>query len=132
MEKNVTITTFTDPMMGLSYECEPIFRKLETHFGSSASFQNRMGVLVQDVRDFMIPSDEGGTLEETMQNYNARLARIYESEESIGGMPIHMDSACFRPCTPPHAHFAWRIKQCSWWLQHWLMVSCTDCGMQPL
>ena len=23
----ITLTTFTDPMMGLSYECEPVMRK---------------------------------------------------------------------------------------------------------
>ena len=91
MEEKVIITTFTDPMMGLSYECEPIFRKLETHFGHRVAFRYRMGVLVRDVHDFMIPADEGDTPAQSIQNYNARLAKIYESEESISGMPICMD-----------------------------------------
>ena len=28
----VIITTFTDHMMGLSYECKPLFRRLEAHY----------------------------------------------------------------------------------------------------
>ena len=31
MEK-ITLTTFTNPLMGLSYECKPIFRKLVMHY----------------------------------------------------------------------------------------------------
>ena len=37
MEK-VTLTTFTDPMMGLSYECEPVYRRLEVRFGGRIAF----------------------------------------------------------------------------------------------
>ena len=93
MEK-ITLTIFTDPMMGLSYECEPIFRKLETHFAGQIEFRYTMGLLVRDVRDFMIPSDYASTTEQSIRNYNARLAKIYESEESISGMPINMDGFC--------------------------------------
>ncbi|MBR0510886.1 MAG: hypothetical protein IJJ85_12285 [Clostridia bacterium] len=32
MEK-VILTIFTDPMMGLSYECEPIFDRLKNEYG---------------------------------------------------------------------------------------------------
>ena len=39
MKEKVILTTFTDPMMGLSYECEPIFRKLETHFARATAFK---------------------------------------------------------------------------------------------
>ena len=45
----LTITTFTDPMMGLSYESEPLFRKLETHYDGSISFKNVMSGLVCNV-----------------------------------------------------------------------------------
>ena len=41
--------TFTDPMMGLSYECEPIFRKLETHFPGRIEFIYVMSGLVRNV-----------------------------------------------------------------------------------
>lgn len=90
----ITLTTFTDPMMGLSYECEPIFRKLETHFAGQIEFKYSMGLLVRDCYEFMIPSDYSNTPEETINRYNARLAKIYESEESISGMPIIMDRFC--------------------------------------
>ena len=78
----ITLTTFTDPMMGLSYECEPIMRKLETHFAGQIEFRYAMGLLVRDVHDFMMPEDYADTEAESISRYNARLARIYESEES--------------------------------------------------
>lgn len=54
---HVTITTFTDPMMGLSYECEPIFRKLETHFENHIEFKYVMSGLVRDVYHFVDKRD---------------------------------------------------------------------------
>lgn len=62
----MTLTTFTDPMMGLSWEMEPVYRKLETHFGNAVEFSYRMGLLarhplisVQEVREaFDLPSDD--------------------------------------------------------------------------
>lgn len=39
MKEKGILTTFTAPMMGLSYECEPIFRKLETHFAGQIAFR---------------------------------------------------------------------------------------------
>ena len=90
----ITLTTFTDPMMGLSYECEPVMRKLETHFAGQIEFHYAMGLLVRNVHDFMMPEDYADTEAESISRYNARLARIYESEESISGMPIHMDGFC--------------------------------------
>lgn len=88
----VTITTFTDPMMGLSYECEPVFRKLETHFAGQVSFDYRMGLLVDDVYRLVDPNDmrEGAAV--AIDRYLKRLARIYEHEESIAGMPINMSN----------------------------------------
>ena len=77
--KKVTILTFTDPMMGLSYESEPVFRKLETHFGGSINFKYLMSVLVKNVYDLVDPSDLSVSKEFALRNYNARLAKIYES-----------------------------------------------------
>ena len=84
----VTILTFTDPMMGLSYESEPIFRKLEIHFEGSINFKYLMSVLVKNVYDLVNPADLSISKELALKNYNARLAKIYENEESISGMPI--------------------------------------------
>lgn len=76
------ITTFTDPMMGLTYECEPIYDKLKVRY-PQIEFRWVMSLLVRDVSDFMLPN-------ETIAQYNKRLAKIYESEQSIGGLPIKM------------------------------------------
>lgn len=89
MEK-IILTIFTDPMMGLSYESEPILRKLETHFPGQIEFRYAMGLLVRDVWDFMTPEERAMPPADGIARYNARLAKIYESEESIGGLPIHM------------------------------------------
>ena len=85
------MTIFTDPMMGLSYESEPVIRQLETHFSELLDIRYAMCVLVGDVRHFMIPDDMAETPELTLRNYNHRLASIYRKEEEINGMPIAME-----------------------------------------
>ncbi|HHW7579602.1 TPA: DsbA family protein [Mannheimia haemolytica] len=89
--KQVKIYNFTDPMMGLSYESEPFFRRLDTHFGRQVALQFVMGGLVRDVADFMTLDDFKDGKERAFQRYNARLAKIYEAEQAISGMPIKMD-----------------------------------------
>lgn len=88
--KKVTILHFTDPMMGLSYEMEPIFRKLETHFDEKIIFTNVMSVLVKNVFDFVNPADLSVSMNFALEKYLVKLAKIYESEEKISGMPILM------------------------------------------
>lgn len=90
----VKITTFTDPMMGLSYECEPMFRKLETHYGEQIEFEYVMSGLVRDVYQFVNTADLRFGEKEAIERYNKRLAKIYEGEESISGMPINMNGFC--------------------------------------
>lgn len=90
----ITLTTFTDPMMGLSYECEPIFRKLETHFAGQIEFKYSMGLLVRNVYELCDCNELAQSPALGLHHYNARLAKIYESEESISGMPINMDGFC--------------------------------------
>ena len=96
----LTITTFTDPMMGLSYECYPIFRKLETHFPGNLKFPVVMCCLVRDVHALLDPADLPHGEAYAIERYNHRLARIYESEEPISGMPINM--AGFQLFSPEH------------------------------
>ena len=91
MNKKIIITTFTDPMMGLSWEYEPAFRKLETHFTEIIEFRYIMSVLVPDVYRLTDPNDLRISKEFALKNYNKRLAKIYESEEAISGMPINME-----------------------------------------
>lgn len=90
----VILTTFTDPMMGLSYECEPLFRRLETHFEGKIEFRYIMAGLVRDVSDFMTAEERAETRrdpESGIARYCRRLADIYRSEEPISGMPIRME-----------------------------------------
>ena len=87
----IIITTFTDPMMGLTYECEPIYDKLKEHYGDALEFKYIMAGLVRDVSDFMTPDELALPAKEGIRKYNKRLAGIYKSEESIGGLPINMN-----------------------------------------
>ena len=99
--ERIVLTTFTDPMMGLSYEHEPVLRQLETHLGAQIEFRTVMALLVRDAHDFMTAQERSRTPEERFRLYNARLARIYQSEEAIGGLPILMDGfALFAPDRP--------------------------------
>lgn len=89
--KKIILTTFTDPMMGLSYEQEPVYEKLAAHFGDRLVFHYVMSGLVRDVSDFMVPEEKALPAEEGIRLYNRRLAQIYKGEEAIGDLPINMD-----------------------------------------
>ena len=91
MDEKITLVTFTDPMMGLSYECEPIFRKLETHFAGKIDFRYVMSGLVRNVYELVDPDDLKISKELAIKNYNEKLAEIYRMEENLGGLPINMD-----------------------------------------
>ena len=93
MDKTI-ITVFTDPMMGLSYESEPIIERLQSEYADAIEIRYVMSVLVRDVSDFMTPEECRLDPEEGIKRYNQRLAGIYKSEESIGGLPINMDGFC--------------------------------------
>ena len=88
----IILTTFTDPMMGLSYEQEPVYEKLEKHYGERLVFRYVMSGLVRDVSDFMLPEERAMPSEEGILVYNRRLAQIYKSEEGIGGLPMNMEN----------------------------------------
>ena len=87
----IILTTFTDPMMGLSYEQEPVYEKLAAHYGDQLEFRYVMAGLVRDVSDFMLPSELALPPEDGIRIYNKRLTQIYLDEESIGGLPMNMD-----------------------------------------
>lgn len=91
MMDKIKLLTFTDPMMGLSYEMEPVMRRLETHFAGHIEFRTAMAVLVPDVMRLVDPADLQQGRAYALHAYNKRLAQIYRDEESIGGLPIHMD-----------------------------------------
>ena len=86
----IILTTFTDPMMGLSYECEPVYEQLAARYQELIVFKYVMSGLVRDVSDFMLPEELSLPPEEGIRVYNRRLAGIYKSEESVGGLPMNI------------------------------------------
>lgn len=90
MTEKISLVTFTDPMMGLSYECEPIFRKIETHFAGRVEFNFVMSGLVRNVYELITPDELKFGREAAIKLYNARLAEIYRTEENLGSLPINM------------------------------------------
>ena len=92
MSNRIIFTTFTDPMMGLTYEMEPIYDRLKRKYGDQIEFRWVMSLLVRDVSDFMTPRERAMEPEAGIRAYNARLAQIYKSEEAIGGLPINMEN----------------------------------------
>lgn len=87
----ITLTVFTDPMMGLTYECTPVFDQLKNHYGDRLEIKYIMAGLVRDVSDFMTPAERALEPAESVRTYCRRLAQIYKSEEPIGGLPINME-----------------------------------------
>ncbi len=94
MEEKITLTVFTDPMMGLSYESEPIMDRLKREYGEKIKFRYVMSLLVRDVSDFMTPKERAMEPEKGIRLYCERLAAIYKREEPIGGLPVNMDGFC--------------------------------------
>ncbi len=90
MEK-IVITRFSDPMMGLAWECEPMVAAVEERYGELIEVRDVMGVLVRNVADFMTPEERALPEAEGIERYNTRLAQIYLSEQEIGGVPINME-----------------------------------------
>lgn len=91
VSEKITITMFTDPMMGLHYESEPIIDRLQKEYADRIEFRYVMSLLVRDVSDFMTPEERAMEPAEGIRRYCARLAGIYKSEKAIGGLPINMD-----------------------------------------
>ena len=87
----ITLTLFSDPMMGLAYECEPTLDRLAATYGDSLELVHAMVVLVRDVADFMTGEERALPPALGLARYNARLAQIYLDEETIGGLPMNMD-----------------------------------------
>lgn len=94
MKEKIILTVFTDPMMGLSYESEPIMNQLKQKYRDQIEFRYVMSLLVRDVSDFMTPQERAMEPDAGIRAYCKRLACIYKSEESVGGLPINMNGFC--------------------------------------
>lgn len=100
MNEQITLTVFTDPMMGLSYESQPLLDALKEKYGSRLVIEYRMAILVRDVSDFMTAEERALPPEIGIPRYNQRLAGIYKSEEPIGSLPMNMEG--FHLFDPQH------------------------------
>lgn len=94
MYNRIIITVFTDPMMGLGYESDPIMDRLREEYAGQVEFRYVMGLLVRDVSDFMLPEELAMAPGPGIRRYCRRLAGIYKSGERFGGLPMKMDSFC--------------------------------------
>ena len=54
---SIHLTIFTDPMMGLSYESEPMLARLRDMYRGRIEFRYVMYLMVRDVADFMLPEE---------------------------------------------------------------------------
>lgn len=92
--QHISLTLFSDPMMGLAYECEPTLDRFAAHYGGALEQRHAMVVLVRDVADFMTGEERALPPVEGLARYNARLAQIHLDEETIGGLPMNMEDFC--------------------------------------
>ena len=54
---SIHLTIFTDPMMGLSYESEPMLARLRDMYRGRIEFRYVMYLMVRDVADYMLPEE---------------------------------------------------------------------------
>lgn len=60
-------------------------------FAGVIEFKFVMSLLVRNVYELVNPRDLEISRAVAIQNYNSKLTKIYESEESLGGLSIVMD-----------------------------------------
>ncbi|MGI6056752.1 MAG: hypothetical protein ACOYBD_07210 [Bilifractor sp.] len=68
--------------------------RLKQNYGDQIEFRYVMSLLVRDVSDFMTQEERIMDAESGIRKYCERLAGVYKSEESIGGLPINMEGFC--------------------------------------
>lgn len=99
-QRSITIFVFTDPMMGLSYEHEPVLMQLRQEYREKLGIQYVMSGLVRDVSDFMTTEERMLPAKEGIRQYNSRLAGIYLDEIPVGNLPMNMEN--FHLFDPEH------------------------------
>ena len=98
----IMMTTFTDPMMGLSYECEPVYEQLTSHYQGQIVFKYVMSGLVRDVSDFMLPEELSLPPEDGMPP-QSKMLPSREMVTTCQGMnlPLACSAFCAARCNPP-------------------------------
>lgn len=84
-EKNhIIIYVFTDLVLELSYEHEPVLEQLRKFYGEKLRIRYVMAGLVRDISDFITADERVQPQEEGIKKYNQRLAGIYLDEIPVG------------------------------------------------
>lgn len=83
--KTVMITSFTDPLCTWCWGEEPVFRKIETHFGDQVNFRFIMGGLVEDFGASGWPWNAPGR--GGIPEGNKVIGKHWEDASSRHGMP---------------------------------------------
>ncbi|MDO4539402.1 MAG: hypothetical protein Q4B54_14650, partial [Coriobacteriales bacterium] len=131
--QHISLTLFSDPMMGLAYECEPTLDRLAAHYGRSLELRHAMVVLVRDAADFMTGEERALPPAEGLARYNARLAQIYLDEEAIGGLPMNMAaSVCSMWIIARPSHCASPLRQHASQAPVARRRTCAPCDVRPL
>lgn len=85
-ENKIIINTFTDPVCTWCWGSEPIYRKLQSHFGDNIEFRPVMGGLVEDLNHFRdAHNDIGG---KSMAENNRHIADHWAEAAARHGMPV--------------------------------------------
>jgi protein-disulfide isomerase-like protein with CxxC motif len=91
-DERVRITCYTDPVCTWCWGSEPVFRKIETHYGDRVAFDFVMGGLIRDYRDLLRENDDDAA------RFNAEIAHEWKESCSKHGMPV--DSENFHLFSP--------------------------------
>lgn len=90
VENKIIINAFTDPLCTWCWGSEPIYRKLESHFGDQIEFRPVMGGLVEDLNNFRdAHNDIGGR---TMEQNNRDIAHHWQEAAARHGMPVDSEN----------------------------------------
>lgn len=86
----IIIKTFTDPLCTWCWGSEPIYRKLQSHFGDKIEFQPVMGGLVEDLANFRdARNDIGGR---SIAQTNRDIAHHWQQAAAQHNMPVDSEN----------------------------------------
>lgn len=89
-ENKIIINAFTDPLCTWCWGSEPIYRKLQSHFGDNIEFRPVMGGLVEDLANFRdVKNDIGGR---SMADSNRDIANHWAEAAARHGMPVDSEN----------------------------------------
>lgn len=88
--EKIRITFFSDPMMGLAWQCLDLLEKLKDTYPNEIEIEMQSVMLVDHVFRFMTSDDWKEGPDHLFEQYNRRLQSIYNAESALGQRTIHM------------------------------------------